>query len=312
MMFLDFLRETTFALVEGSVYEQLRRNPAVDFDPYVAQATLIYDAKGAAALERIHREYLEVGQRNGLAMLALTDTWRANPERVRQCRYHDRHVNRDNVRFLANLRRDYGSDGPPIFIGGQIGPRGDAYTPEVALSVAAAIDFHTPQLTELAEEGVDLLFASTLPALSEAQGIAHAMARHGLPYIMSFVIRGDGALLDGTPLSTAIETIDGTASRPPAGYAINCVHPSTFYDGLEVVERHDAALIRRIVCFQANTSAKAPKDLDGLIELETEAPDTLATLMLTGHSRFRTLFLGGCCGTDARHLESLAGAYRSV
>jgi homocysteine S-methyltransferase len=79
-----------------------------------------------------------------------------------------------------------------------------------------------------------------------------------------------------------------------------------------VVERHDAALIRRIVCYQANTSAKAPQDLDGLIELETEAPDTLATLMLAGHSRFRTLFLGGCCGTDARHIEALARRMRAM
>jgi homocysteine S-methyltransferase len=262
-------------------------------------------------LEQVHREYLDVGQRYHLPMLALTDTWRANQERIRQSRLHAYKVNQDNARFIAGLRDSYGPTASPIFIGGQIGPRGDAYTPEEALPPAEAEHFHAPQLEALAEAQVDFLYAATLPALSEAQGIATAMAKLGLPYMLSFVIRRDGTLLDGTPLARAIETLDDTLPKSPTGYAVNCVHPTVFSDGLAALEKHGPALTKRILSFQANTSAKDPKELDGLGELETEKPEILAELMLRAHRQFHIPFLGGCCGTDTSHIECLASAHKA-
>jgi homocysteine S-methyltransferase len=311
MRFEQLLHTPVFALSEGSIYERLRRHPTVQFDPWLAHAACIYDAGSALILERIHREYLDVGQRHDLPMLALTDTWRANQDRIRRSRFNGRRVNQDNARFLAGIRDSYGPAAAPIFVGGQTGPRGDAYTPEEAPPAAEAEAFHTPQLEALAEAGVDFLMAATLPALSEARGIAAAMARAGLPYLLSFVIRRDGALLDGTPLAQAIQTIDGCAATSPAGYAVNCVHPSVFHAGLEELERSRPGLSRRILIFQANTSARDPKDLDGASELETERPEILAEAMWRAHQRFHTPILGGCCGTDAGHIECLARASQS-
>lgn len=311
MQFEWYIQNSSFALAEGSVYERLRRNPAVEFDPYLFHATLIYNTEHVVILEQVHREYLDVGQRYNLPMFALTDTWRANQERIRQSKFHDYKVNQDNAHFIAKLRDSYGPTASPIFIGGQIGPRGDAYTPEEALPSAEAEQFHTPQLEALAEAHVDFLYAATLPALSEAQGIATAMAKLGLPYILSFVIRRDGTLLDGTPLAQVIETIDGTTPKSPTGYAVNCVHPTVFSDGLAALEKHNPTLTKRILSYQANTSAKDPKELDGLGELETEKPETLAELMLQAYQRFHTPFFGGCCGTDTSHIECLASAHKA-
>ena len=151
MQFEQFIQTATFALSEGSLYERLRRNPAVEFDPYLFHATLIYNTGYGLFLEQVHREYLDVGQRYHLPMFALTDTWRANQERIRQSKFHEHKVNQDNARFIARLRDSYGPTASPIFIGGQIGPRGDAYTPEEALPSAEAERFHTPQLEALAE-----------------------------------------------------------------------------------------------------------------------------------------------------------------
>lgn len=311
MQFTQFVQTNSFALSEGSVYERLRRHPGIEFDPYIFHASLIYDDVFSQILEQVHREYLDVAQRYHLVIFALTDTWRANQERINLSRFRSYPVNQDNAHFLARLRASYKPTACPIFIGGQIGPKGDAYTPEEALSSAEAELFHAPQLKALAEGGVDFLYAATLPALSEARGIAKAMAKHNLPYVLSFVIREDGALLDGTPLAQAIGIIDETAPRPPTGYAVNCVHPTIFHDGLAVLEKHDPALVRRILSFQANTSAKDPKDLDGLEELETELPDILAQGMIEAYHRFHTPFMGGCCGTDAGHIISLANAYKA-
>ena len=311
MQFERFLKSGTFALSEGSIYERLRRHPAIEFDPYLAHATLIYNDDSALILEQVHREYLDVGQHHNLAMFALTDTWRANQELIHQSKFHGHKVNQDNAHFLAKIRDSYGLTATPIFIGGQIGPRGDAYSPKEALPSAEAEGFHTPQLETLAEVQVDFLYAATLPALSEAEGIARAMAKTGLPYILSFIIRRDGTLLDGTLLAQAIETIDHTTPKPPTGYGINCVYPTVFCEGLTALEKDSSSLSQRILSFQANTSTKEPEELDGLSELETEKPETLAELMVAAYQQFHTPFFGGCCGTDTRHIECLASAYKA-
>jgi homocysteine S-methyltransferase len=62
-----------------------------------------------------------------------------------------------------------------------IGPRGDASGPEEALTRNEAESCHASQIESLVEGQVDFLFASMLPALSEAQGIAAAMGKSGLP-----------------------------------------------------------------------------------------------------------------------------------
>lgn len=312
MQFDQYLHTASFSLSEGSIYERLRRNPAVEFDPFLFHATLIYNSDYALILEQVHREYLGIGQHYHLPMFTLTDTWRANQERIRQSKFSKNKVNQDNVHFLTTLRESYGSTAAPIYIGGQIGPRGDAYTPEEALSPSDAERFHMPQLEAFAEANVDFLYAATLPALSEAQGIAAAMAKQGLPYILSFVIRKDGTLLDGTPLAQAIDTIDETTPKSPTGYAVNCVYPTVFFEGLAALEKQSPVLIQRIVSYQANTSSKDPKELDGLGELETEKPEILADLMLKAYQRFQTPFFGGCCGTDTSHIECLASAHKAL
>lgn len=311
MNFSEFVAKRSFGLTEGSIYERLRRNPEVQFDPFISYASLIYNDGWAGVLERVHREYLDVGRREGLAMLATTATWRANQERIGQSQFRGRKVNQDNAAFLARLRASYGRQGPAIYIGGLTGPRGDAYAPAEALPAKEAENFHRPQVEALAEGEVDFLNAATLPALSEAQGIAKAMAATGIPYVLSFVIRRDGTLLDGVPLAEAIKTIDRTHPAPPAGYAVNCVYPTVFSDGLAALYRDSPVLVDRIVSFQANTSARDPRELDGLAELQTEHPETLAALMLDTYRKYGIPILGGCCGTDTSHIACIAAQFHS-
>lgn len=312
MEFEHFLESGETGLSEGSIYERLRRHPGIEFDPYLAHAALIYDPQSAQILESVHREYIEVAQRHKRAMFVLTDTWRANQERIRRSRFHAHPVNQDNVVFLRKLRESYEPSVKPIFIGGQIGPRGDAYKPEEALPSGEAERFHRAQLDALASAGVDFLYAATLPALPEAIGIARVMARLSLPYILSFIIRGNGTLLDGVSLAYAIRLIDDSTPKPPSGYAINCVHPTVFSAGMGALEMHSPAMSKRILSFQANTSAMDPSKLDGLEELDSEEPGVLAGQMLAAQQRFHTQFMGGCCGTDTSHIEALASGYNKT
>jgi homocysteine S-methyltransferase len=187
--------------------------------------------------------------------------------------------------------------------------RGDAYNPSERLSEDDARTFHAWQAQKLAETGVDFLLASTLPALSEATGLASAQAATGKPYIISFVFRPDGTLLDGTPLKEAVSAIDAKVNPRPLAYMCNCTHASIFRSAM-MHETHVSSLVRkRVVGLLANTAALEPEKLDSSKELVTEEPEIFGRDVASLHKEFGMKILGGCCGTDHRHIHSLAAHF---
>jgi len=301
-----FLDRFPIILGEGSMYERLRRGAADTFDPYIAFAGMLYDDKGREVLAATHREYLDIGQSLCLPMVAGTPTWRASAERIARSRFAGRPVNLDACAFMRELRATYGADAAPILIAGITGPAGDGYKPEEAPDEEAALAFHAPQIEALAGAGIDLFKAQTLPAFDEARGIARLLAETDVPYVMSFVVRRDGALLDCTPLERAISEIDDAVPRPPASYNINCVHASVFSAALSATrERHPAAA-ERVLGIDANTSAKTPEELDGLQEIDTEAPEDFGRNVFALREEAGACYLAGCCGSSTEHIAQLA------
>ncbi len=307
MDFIQTIHSNRFVLTEGAMIERVRRDPVVVLDPHVATANLVYTPEGRAVLSRLYRQYLDVGRAHDLPIIVLTPTWRASPARLRDAGLGDvAAVNGECVRFLQTIRDGYGSYAASIFIGGLMGTLGNAYDPDIALPAAEAVAYHRPQARALASTGVDFLMAATLPAFSEALGMARAMAETGVPYIPSFVLRPSGTLLDGMPLHEAVAGIDAAVSPRPLAYMANCVHPTVFASALARELAQDATLGARIIGLQANTSARSPEELLGLDHLETEAPDALAAAMYDVYRRFGMRVLGGCCGTDERHIAAIA------
>ncbi|NOJ97875.1 homocysteine S-methyltransferase family protein [Corallococcus coralloides] len=306
--FLRALHEAPRVLTEGSVVERLRRHPAGLLDPHVANAGLLFNPEGREALAGIYRDYRDIGLRHGLPTLLLTPTWRANAERLARAGLTGRDVFGEAVGLLAGLREEVGSRGEGVFIGGLVGCRGDAYRPEEALPREEATAFHAPHVEALARAGVDFLVAQALPALSEAEGLALAMARTGAPFLLSFILRPTGTLLDGTPLAEAVARIDALPGARPSAYMVNCVHPSIFREGLSRQLANLPILGTRVVGLQANTSRLSPEELEGRAELDSETPDAFAREMARVHAEFGTRLLGGCCGTDERHIAALADA----
>lgn len=305
MDFSQFVASGDAAITEGAVIERLRRDPAVAFDPHILNGGLIYDPAGRALLAEIHREYIRSARAARLPIMVFTDTWRCNQSLVEASRFRGRPVNEDNARFLIDLRKGFAGD-PPIFVGGLVGPSGDAYEPTDSLPQNAAREFHRPQIEALASTGVDFLFLATAPSVDEALGVADAMAATSLPYIISFVVRRTGVVLDGTPLAQAIERIDAEASRPPAGFAVNCVHARVLETALEAVATTHPDVIGRLLTFQANTGDLEVEQLDGSENLISESPAAFVEGLDRLRRRFGLRVLGGCCGTDGGHIASLA------
>ena len=216
-------------ITEGSIIERLKREFNYPLDDALSNALMIYDEAGKSLLEKIYREYLDIAESSDLPIMLLTPTWRTNKERTKKSNVDMKTINTDAFLFVDNIRKSYGSFSEKIYIGGLTGCKGDAYKPEEALSENEAYHFHKEQMQILADAGVDFLFASTLPALTEAIGIAKAMSETKKDYVISFVIRDNGKLLDGTLLTDAIKIIDDSVPTPPLFYLTNCIHPDVLH-----------------------------------------------------------------------------------
>ncbi|MFO7688646.1 MAG: homocysteine S-methyltransferase family protein [Desulfobacterales bacterium] len=292
-------------LGEGAVIERLRRG-GWELDPHVVNSGFIYDAAKRSAIGAIYRQYLDIGLRYDLPLVLSTPTWRASRMRVAAAGYADQDLNGDNFRFLDELRKGCGSYARKVLICGLLSCRGNAYNPGEALDAEEARGFHAWQAEMLAAAGVDFLLAATLPALSEAIGLASALAGTGTPFVVSFVVRPEGTLLDGTPLTEAFSAIDDRVSPKPLAYMANCTHASFLRSALLLADRSSSLVRKRLVGLFANTAALMPEELDDSASLVEEDPDTFGRLVAGLHTEFGLKVLGGCCGTDDRHIRQLA------
>ena len=286
-----------FILTEAAIIESLRRAGDADLHPRLANALLIYDEGGRKALTRLYENFIAIAHKADVPIIIGAPTWRTTHERLAASSV-EKDVNGDAVRFLKDLRSAWGDWAENIFIGGLIGCKNDCYKPAEGLSRGDAEAFHQWQVGRLAESGVDFLMAVTLPAAEEAIGIALAMAKTEVPYIVSFVINREGNILDGNCLEKAFGEIDAVCSRPPLGFMINCAHPSF----LKPHER-PKSVMDRLIGYQANASSLDHAELEGAGVLQADDMSEWGRLMIELNRRYGVKILGGCCGTGSEHLE---------
>ena len=306
MTFKEAVNFYPHIITEGSIIERLKREFNYPLDDALSNALMVYDEAGKSLLEKIYREYLDIAESSDLPIMLLTPTWRTNSDRTKNANVDMKTINTDAFLFVNNIRKSYGNFSEKIFIGGLTGCKGDAYKPEEALSENDSYHFHKEQMQILADAGVDFLFASTLPALTEAIGIAKAMSETKKDYVISFVIRDNGKLLDGTLLTDAIRIIDESVSTPPLFYLTNCIHPDVLHKSFINLKDEDDILKKRLFGIQANASSKSPEELDTLEELDADSPSDWARGMVDLNKKYNLKILGGCCGTDARFIASIA------
>jgi len=306
------LNEESRILMEAAVVERLRHAEDVSLHETLIHAPLIYQPRAGQSMADIYREYVSVALAADLPLLMCSPTWRCNAERVAECTGGGstagdarESINEDAVRFLRDLRAEYDNATDRLGIGGLLACKNDCYRPQQALSTEDAEVFHAWQVERLAGAGADFLIAETLPEALEALGIARAMERTGLPYVISFVIGRDGRILDGRPLAEAMDLIDCSTQQAPLGYMVNCAHP----DFLRVDDQPEA-VFTRLLGFLANASSLSHDQLEGADSVQVDDLDHWAHAMLRLNTRFGVKVLGGCCGTDRRHLELLAGPVR--
>jgi len=289
--------------MEAAIIEQLRRSVNVKLHQTLENAPLIYDDYGRVELRKIYQNYIDIALKAKTPLLMCTPTWRANQSRVVRSNVNHS-INSDAVHFMQGLRDLQMPCKGVIKIGGLIGCKNDCYRPNEGLSTNESEQFHSWQINQLTGAGVDFLIAETLPNIKEAIGIAKAMERTGIPYIISFIISRNGYVLDGTDLNVAVDMIDSETNQNPFGFMVNCAYP-TFL----CAEKQPKKLFNRLIGYLANASSLDHCNLDGANQLETENVSHWGDEMLVLNRSYGLKILGGCCGTGNEHLQYIVDKF---
>lgn len=275
--------------------------------PHFAAFVLLDSADGRARLKRYYEAYLRIARQRGLGFVLDSPTWRANPDWAAKLGYDAaalKAVNMGAIRFLDELRGAWESPRVPCVINGAIGPRGDGYKAG-NMDAAEAEAYHSAQIAAFAEAGADMVTAFTLNSINEAVGVVRAATGQKIPVAISFTVETDGRLVRGESLREAIEAVDAATERACEYFLINCAHPTHFDGALAAGE----SWVQRIHGIRANASAKSHAELDESETLDSGDPLDLGRRYLSLRRAFPQMrILGGCCGTDHRHVAAVCEA----
>jgi S-methylmethionine-dependent homocysteine/selenocysteine methylase len=295
-------------LTDGGIETTLIFHQGLDL-PEFAAFVLLDDDEGVDQLRRYYEPYLELARESGAGFVLESPTWRANPswaDRIGVSPEKLDELNRRAIALMEELRDGAGTGDAPVVISGCIGPQDDGYSPAETMSADAARDYHSTQIGTFADTAADMVTAITMTYPDEAIGVARAAQDVGLPSAISFTVETDGRLPNGQALGDAIKEVDRATGGAPAYYMINCAHPTHFEAALAT----DETWPERIRGLRANASTMSHAELDEAEELDDGDPHDLGARYAALRERLpRVNVLGGCCGTDHRHVAAICDAW---
>src|SRR5690606_1768662 len=260
-------------------------------------------------LFRSYRRHAEIAKKRGLGFILESATWRANPDWAAKLGYSLEDLktaNRQAIELLQEVREEFETPETPMVISGCIGPRGDGYDPGKAMTADEAEAYHAFQTRIFAEVGTDMVATITMTNVPEAIGIVRAARSVDLPVAISFTVETDGRLPTGESLQEAVEAVDAATGSAAAYYMLNCAHPTHFEQRLE------GDWCGRLRGLRCNASKRSHAELDSAPDLDAGDPVELGRQYRDLRQRLPQLtVLGGCCGTDYRHIEQISLACTS-
>jgi S-methylmethionine-dependent homocysteine/selenocysteine methylase len=294
-------------LTDGGIETTLIFHEGLEL-PFFASCDLLKHRDGYAALQKYFRTYAALARRYGVGCILESATWRASPDWGTKLGYSATalaELNRQAITLLQEIRDEHADTSAPMVISGCIGPRSDGYNPAALMTADEAERYHTMQAQTFGDTEADMVTAITMTYAAEAIGLTRAARAAGMPVVISFTLEVDGRLPTGQTLHEAIAQVDDATGRAPAYYMINCAHPTHFSAALAA----DGPWLDRIRGLRANASTKSHAELDEATELDDGNPAELGQQYRQLKERLPQLnVLGGCCGTDHRHVEETCKA----
>jgi S-methylmethionine-dependent homocysteine/selenocysteine methylase len=294
-------------LADGGLETTLIFHDGLDLPLFAAFPLLQHDA-GRAALRRYFERYATLARDHGVGIVLETPTWRASRDWAGRLGHSPAalaQANRDAVALVADVRARHETPRTPIVVSANVGPRGDGYRADARMSIDEATHYHREQIETFATTDADMVAAFTMTYVEEAIGVTRAAEACAMPVAISFTVETDGRLPSGQRLGEAIEATDHATVGAPVYYLINCAHPAHFADTLDDAGPWTA----RVRGLRANASMRSHAELDACTDLDAGDPVALAREYRALHDALPQLcVMGGCCGTDHRHVDAIARA----
>jgi homocysteine S-methyltransferase len=299
-----------FFVTDGGLETDLIFHGGIDM-PHFAAFPLLENAEHRARMRRYYDDYLAIARNLDAGLVIETPTWRANPDWAEKLGYPPEALdaaNRAAVDFAEEVRTAAEAVGVPAVVSGCIGPRGDGYDPGEAMTPEEAERYHAVQIGSFAATTAEQVTALTMTNANEAIGIVRAAGHAGIPAAISFTVETDGLLPTGQSLREAVEQVDAATDGGAAYFMVNCAHPSHFDGAIEP----DGPWLQRLRGLRANASTRSHAELDEATELDEGDPADLAARHTALRDRLPAVtVVGGCCGTDARHVAAVCAAWQA-
>jgi 5-methyltetrahydrofolate--homocysteine methyltransferase len=250
-------------------------------------------------LVELHLSFIRAG-----SDIVLTDTFGANPIRLRHARHRD--VEAVNRAAVACARRAVELSGrPDVLVAGSLGPTGELLAPLGALDPAEARAAFAAQAAALGD--CDLLVVETMFSLDEAAAAVHGCRDAGrLPLVVSFSF-DSGAGEPRTMMGhTVADVVRALGVLGVDGIGFNCG------SSLEKARATAEEFMRQLreqgldLPLWVKPNAGIP---DPLTSCYPAGPEDMAAFAVWA-AELGAAVVGGCCGTTSEHLHEIAGALR--
>jgi len=296
----------TLFLADGGLETDLIYNHGIEIPEFAAH-TLLRDPRTRERVAEYFRPYLALARDHDTGFILDSQTWKAHPHwagSLGETEDDLRRANRDSIAFIAALRDEFAGNARPIVLNGIIGPTADAYRPETGVTADNAARYHARQIGWLADTEVDMITATTYPHADEAIGVVRAARDAGLPVAVSFTVETDGRLPTGLALPDAVRAVDDATDGAAEYFAVNCAHPDHFFHVLD-----GSDWTRRIRGVRCNASSRSHAELEACSVLDDGDPEQLGASYVELRRRMPWInVVGGCCGSDLRHVAAIARA----
>jgi homocysteine S-methyltransferase len=303
---LPQLGDTVF-LTDSGMETSLIFHQGIDL-PCFASFDLMKNAEGRAIVDAYYAKHAALARHKGLGFVLETPTWRANRDWGAKIGYSPAQLetaNRDCIELMLGIRARYETVKSPMPISGNIGPRGDGYRIDTKMSVKEACAYHARQVKTFADTEADYVSGFTMNYTEEAIGIILACELAAIPAVISFTVETDGRMASGESMKEAVEKMDAATGAYASYYMINCAHPTHFENAIAAGE----TWLHRIKGLRANSSKKSHAELDESTVLDEGNPHELGAQYRALRKKIPGMnVLGGCCGTDFRHVEQICFA----
>jgi len=297
---LPLLGNDIFACYTG-MDTDLIYNRGIDL-PGFASYPLLSNPEHKNILREYYSNLVDLAREQNVGVILDSVTWVANRDRGAELGYtaNDlKNFNIDAVELIANVRNEKGD--LPTVLCGQVGPRGDGYVLSDLMTTQEAEDYHSEQIEVYSNTKADLVSAFTIGYAEEAAGVVRAAQKYDMPVAIAFTVETDGRLPTGMSVREAIEQVDAGSNGGALYFLISCAHPDHFTSIF-----NDEPWVQRLRGVVANASRCSHAELEVAEELDDGDPKELGIQVGGLRKNFSHFnILGGCCGSDLRHMERI-------